>query len=152
MYKSFPRILRTRIDWQVIKSHHQRSPERHLSACALHLLQQNPSISRFQDNIATKSEHFSFSNGKPVGLIDQVAVALRRIGGDFTKFEIAGPLLAFGRMLMFKIGGVSFKREIGINGYLTNLSGVIGSKDKFKLLYVLPKGSWFPCNASNGRL
>jgi hypothetical protein len=83
MYKSFPRILRTRIDWQVIKSHHQRSPERHLSACALHLLQQNPSISRFQDNIATKSEHFSFSNGKPVGLIDQVAVALRRLGsGD----------------------------------------------------------------------
>jgi hypothetical protein len=48
----------------------------------------------------------------------------------FMSLEIAGPLLAFGRMLMFKIGGVSFKREIGINGYLTNLSGVIGSKDK----------------------
>ncbi|KAK2410192.1 protein ALP1 [Trifolium repens] len=89
MYKSFPRILRTRIDWQVIKSHHQRSPERHLSACSLHLLQQNPSISRFQDNIATKSEHFSFSNGKPVGLIDQVVVALRRLGSG-NSFVVIG--------------------------------------------------------------
>ncbi|WJX94890.1 hypothetical protein P8452_76265 [Trifolium repens] len=36
-----------------------------------------------KDDIATKSEHFSFSNGKPMGLIDQVAVALRRLGsGD----------------------------------------------------------------------
>ncbi|XP_045806668.1 protein ALP1-like [Trifolium pratense] len=36
-----------------------------------------------KDDIATKSAHFSFSNGKPVGLIDQVAVALRRLGsGD----------------------------------------------------------------------
>ncbi|RHN76051.1 putative chromosomal replication initiator, DnaA, harbinger transposase-derived nuclease [Medicago truncatula] len=36
-----------------------------------------------KDDIAKKSSHFSFSNGKPVSLTDQVAVALRRLGsGD----------------------------------------------------------------------